>query len=106
MSSGKKFSACVYCIHYKIPDTESPCNTCECNEEELFPRMPSQFKTFQSLMATGTKEEYEALRSCLREYYGKPILNESKLAENWNSLGHVNALSAKELREAMNKEEK
>ena len=68
MSSGKKFSACVYCIHYKSPVTEIPCNTCECNEEELFPRSPSQFKTFTELMATGTKEEYESIRNMLREY--------------------------------------
>lgn len=69
MSSGKKFSECIYCIHYKVPDTDIPCNTC--SEEKPFAD-PSQFKTFTSLTAKGTNEEYEALRNLLRKHYGKP----------------------------------
>lgn len=82
MSSGKKFSDCVYCIHYKVPDTYSPCNICECNDKGLFFNQPSQFKAYQSLMVNGTKEEYEDLKKCLRQYHNKPVLKEDTIERN------------------------
>lgn len=73
MSSGKKFSDCMYCIHYKGPNTEVPCNTCE--KEKPFAD-PSQFKSFTSLTANGTDEEYELIRNMLCKHYGKPMSEE------------------------------
>lgn len=77
MSSGKKFSDCIYCIHYKSPITEFPCNECECDEEKLFAGRPSKFIEFARNPAY-SEMEYKSLKHLLREYYGKPMPKEDK----------------------------
>lgn len=62
MSSGKKFSDCMYCIHYKGPNTEVPCNTCE--KEKPFAD-PSQFK-----MSEEDLKKYEKLE---KKFLGDPV---------------------------------